>query len=150
MELNGEIRRYILAVLIGLVCAANFLHAGQVIHSYSTNWPPNLRYSVPGEPYEPLKPYLKGLSVVGYVTDRDDKDFWYNPQWVVFLQRAQYTLSPVFLDRDQRYSYDYIIFDCERPGCEQKDAKRLGLKRVTSLKVTSAGDRVILMKRDAQ
>jgi hypothetical protein len=139
------IKKYVLMGLICLFCGTNFLYAGRIIHAYSTMLPPEIRYAVPGQSYKPLKPYLKGLSVVGYVTDRDNTDFLYEPKQAFFLQRAQYTLSPVFMDRERRYAYDHIIFDCEKPGCEQKDAARLGLKTVVSLE-----NEIILMRRDAR
>jgi hypothetical protein len=142
---SPEIKKFILMGLVGFLCCGNFLYVAEYIHTRSTNLPPIMRYTVPGERYEPLKPYLKGLSVVGYVTDRDNNDFWYEPKQAFFLQRAQYTLSPVFMDRERRYAYDHIIFDCEKPGCEQKDAARLGLKTVVSLE-----NEIILMRRDAR
>jgi hypothetical protein len=128
-------------VFVLLLSVLNFF-AWPIAYDNTLRWPEHMRVNVPGQRIMPFKKHLQGVQVVGYHTDRYRPGSWYQPEFATYLQRYQYTLSPVQMDWEGRFSHDNIIFDCRQGGCEKKDVDRLGL-----ILVAAIGEDLMLMRK---
>ncbi len=127
--------------LVLLLCLVN-IYMWPMVYEEAFFWPEYLRTEVPGWRMAPFKEHLKGVRVVGYCTDRYHPGAWYQPEFATYIQRYQYTLSPVQMDWEGRYTHDLIIFDCRNEGCQKNDVTRLRL-----LPVAAIGKNLLLMRK---
>ena len=89
------------------------------LRSMVTGHPSVAAETPPGHAVTAFQPYLKHVPVAGYYTDRYNKNFWNSDAASRIYQQAQYALAPTLLDVEQCFDHPYVLFECEKPGCEK-------------------------------
>ena len=130
------------SVALGILIVHNFIIQTDFIPRMVCRPPLELLNFPPGLRVEPLKNYLKGVKVAGYLTDLYDRDFWLKPRTMVFFQRAQYALSPTLLDIEQPLKHDVIVCECRQPQCYRAVIQAHGYEIVYA-----KDDRIALVRR---
>lgn len=126
-------RQTFFTIVAAVLIAKNFTVQYDFIPQITLSWPAELRVLPPGYHIQSLKTLLNKVRIAGYYTDLYDGNYWVNPQAAVYLQRSQYALSPTILDIEHCFKYEYIVFDCNKPGCFRVPIKHNGYEMIYSL-----------------
>ncbi|MBF0505133.1 MAG: hypothetical protein HQL14_08555 [Candidatus Omnitrophica bacterium] len=140
--MNITSRDALITIVVAVLIVNNFIVQTIFIPKITLSWPIEFRILPPGYRLQPLRDFLRAVPIAGYYTDSYQGNYWENPKTTLYLQGAQYALSPTLLDIEHCFKYDYVLFDCHQPECFVLPMKKNGYQIIYAL-----NDRIVLAHR---